>query len=127
MKKIKYNIAVCMFLLFATSLFVSCELDGPIAIYKIVINVNQSMLPSDVVRNVAAINEDFGNNPCEKDFAVSQFREVCNELQAFYDYNRGELIWDDFSFDVCLYNISSYEGGTEGLLVEHMIISYSSK
>ena len=128
------NVLRCMFIrlsvvamLVASFMFTSCELDGPLAVYKIVVNESSIMLPNEILYDVSTIKNEFENKPCEEDYAVSRFRQVCKDLQNYYDNNSGELIWGSFTFDVCLYNLSSYEGGPEGLLVEQEFISYTAK
>ncbi|MBO7279915.1 MAG: hypothetical protein J6V00_01995 [Bacteroidaceae bacterium] len=105
----------------------SCELDGPLAIYKIVVNENPLKIQTEIMANVDSVNYEFAQRPCEKDYAVAKFKSVCADMQRYFDENRGKLIWSSFSFDVCLYNMSSHDGGPEGLLVDTRTIDYCSE
>ena len=105
--------------------FVSCELNGPLSIYEIVVNDNINYLPPETRNEIAELNQEFATNAREKEYALARFDKICNELQAYYDENRGKLIWDDLNFDISLYNTSNYRGTGEGLLVKSRIITYS--
>gem|GEM_PF-5755123 len=74
--------------------------------------------------STAPPHDFFAATPCEKDDAIKCFNAFCNNLQAYYDDNRGKLIWDDLKFEICLYNTTSGEGVGEGELVTSRIISY---
>ena len=104
--------------------FTSCELDGPVAHFTVSVNDRLTYLPQESITEMAALNEDFAATPCEKDDAIKRFNAFCNNLQAYYDDNRGKLIWDDLKFEICLYNTTSGKGVGEGELVTSRIISY---
>ena len=104
--------------------FTSCELDGPVAHFTISVNDRLTYLPQESITEMAALNDDFATTPCEKDDAIKRFNAFCNNLQAYYDENRGKLIWDDLKFEICLYNTTSGKGVGEGELVASYIISY---
>lgn len=88
------------------------------------VNDRLTYLPQESVTEMAALNENFAATPCEKDDAIKRFNAFCNNLQAYYDDNRGKLIWDDLKFEICLYNTTSGKGVGEGELVTSRIISY---
>ena len=104
--------------------FTSCELDGPVAHFTISVNDRLTYLPQESITEMAALNDDFATTPCEKDDAIKRFNVFCNNLQAYYDENRGKLIWDDLKFEICLYNTTSGKGVGEGEIVASHIISY---
>ena len=119
---------VFLLLLSVSGVFItSCELDGPLAIYKIVVNENPMKIPSEIMSSVDSVNYEFSQKACEKDYGIAKFKSVCNEMQMYFEVNRGKLIWNSFSFDVCLYNMSGQGGGPEGLLVDTRTISYFSE
>ena len=107
-----------------SSAFTSCELDGPVAHYLIVVNDRLTYLPQESIAEMEVLNDDFATTPCEKDDAIKRFNILCNNLQAYYNENRGKLIWDNLSFEICLYNTTSDKGVGEGELVTSRIISY---
>ena len=127
MKNIGSRITVLLLLLIVGFSFSSCELDGPLAMYKIVVNENPLKIPGEIMNNVDSVNVELSKKPCEKDYAIAQFKGVCTDMQRYFDDNRGKLIWSSFSFDVCLHNMSSHEGGPEGLLVDTHTINYYSE
>ena len=120
MKKIILTIV----LLCVTLLFASCELDGPVSHYKIVVNDRLMYIPQENILEIETVNKEFAAVPCEKDEAIERFNEVCSNLQNYYDENRGLLIWDNLNFEMCLYNTTSDKGIGEGLLVKSRIITY---
>lgn len=104
--------------------FASCELDGPRAHYKVVVNDRLDYLPHESVLELEALNEELASVPYEKEDAVDTFNRYCNSLQNYYDESRGKLVWDNLDIELCLYNITSDKGVGEGLLVKSRIISY---
>lgn len=123
MKNIVSRITTLLLLIAGVS-FCSCELDGPLAIYKIVVNENPLMIPGEIISNIDSCNVEFTQKPCEKDYALAKYKSICYDLQKYYDEHRGKLIWNSFCFDVCLHNMSSHEGGPEGLLIDTKTITY---
>lgn len=124
MKNVGSRIAILLVLFVAAFSFSSCELDGPLAIYKIVVNENPLKIPGEIMNNVDSVNVELSGKPCEKDYALAKLKGVSTDMQRYFDDNRGKLIWSSFTFDVCLYNMSSHEGGPEGLLVDTRTITY---
>lgn len=124
MKNVGSRIAILLVLFVAAFSFSSCELDGPLAIYKIVVNENPLKIPGEIMNNVDSVNVELSGKPCEKDYALAKLKGVSTDMQRYFDDNRGKLIWSSFTFDVCLYNMSSHEGGPEGLLVDTHTITY---
>lgn len=124
MKNVGSRIAIMLVLFVAAFSFSSCELDGPLAIYKIVVNENPLKIPGEIMNNVDSVNVELSGKPCEKDYALAKLKGVSTDMQRYFDDNRGKLIWSSFTFDVCLYNMSSHEGGPEGLLVDTRTITY---
>lgn len=124
MKNVGSRIAILLVLFVAAFSFSSCELDGPLAIYKIVVNENPLKIPGEIMNNVDSVNVELSAKPCEKDYALAKLKGVSTDMQRYFDDNRGKLIWSSFTFDVCLYNMSSHEGGPEGLLVDTRTITY---
>ena len=118
------NIFMVMLVTLMSPAFTSCELDGPVAHFVVSVNDRLTYLPQESIAEMAALNEDFAANPCEKDDAIKRFNAFCNNLQAYYDDNRGKLIWDDLKFEICLYNTTGGEGVGEGELMTSRIISY---
>ena len=114
-------------LLCVTLLFASCELNGPVSHYKIVVNDRLMYIPQENILEIETVNKDFAAVPYEKDEAIERFNEVCSNLQNYYDENRGLLIWDNLNFEMCLYDTTSDKGIGEGLLVKSRIITYRSK
>lgn len=104
--------------------FASCELDGPRAHYKVVVNDRLDYLPHESVLELEALNEELASVPYEKEDAVVTFNRYCNSLQNYYDESRGKLVWDNLYIELCLYNITSDKGVGEGLLVKSRIVSY---
>ena len=107
--------------------FASCEINGPLAHYQIVVNDRLTYLPADIQTELSAINSEFAAIPCERKDAIERFDKFCYSLQSYYDENEGKLLWTDLAIDICLYNKTSYEGKGEGLLVKSHIITYNSK
>lgn len=124
MKNVGSRIVILLVLFVAAFSFSSCELDGPLAIYKIVVNENPLKIPGEIMNNVDSVNVELSGKPCEKDYALAKLKGVSTDMQRYFDDNRGKLIWSSFTFDVCLYNMSSHEGGPEGLLVDTRTITY---
>ncbi len=104
--------------------FTSCELDGPVAHYQIVVNDRLTYLPQESLLELETLNKELATTPCEKDDAIKRFNAFCNNLQAYYDENRGKLIWDNLKFEICLYNTTSDKGVGDGELVTSRIITY---
>ncbi len=104
--------------------FTSCEINGPLAHYEIVINEQMIFIPSDFQLQLADINREMAAVPCEKKDAIERFDGYCNGLQSYFDEKQGKLIWGDMVFDVSLFNTTSYQGVGEGLLVKNRIITY---
>lgn len=123
MKKFFFTIV----LVFVTLVFFSCELDGPVSHYKIVVNDRLMYIPQENILEIETVNKEFAAVPCEKGEAIERFNEVCSNLQNYYDDNRGLLIWDNLIFEICLYNTTSDKGIGEGLLVKSHIITYNYK
>lgn len=104
--------------------FTSCEVDGPMAHYKVVVNDRLDYLPHESVLELNALNEELASVPFDKDDAIGRFNKYCNNLQNYFDENRGQLIWDDLNIELCLYNTTSGKGVGEGQLVKSRIITY---
>ena len=107
--------------------FTSCELDGPLAHFKIVVNDRLDYLPHESVLELETLNNELASVPYEKEDALECFNKYCNRLQGYYDENRGNLIWDDLNIELCLYNTTSDKGVGEGLLVKSRVITYRCK
>ena len=125
-KKIKQYIKALLVALVPLA-FASCELDGPLSHFEIVVNERLTYLPPETLKELTVVNSDFKANPCEKEYAVACFDKLCNDLQRYYDENQGKLIWSDLSFDIALYNKTNYQGTGEGLLVKNRVITYSNE
>ena len=125
-KKIKQYIKVLLVALVPLA-FASCEINGPLSHYEIVINEQMIYIPSDMQLQLADLNREMAAVPREKKDAIELFDEFCYSLQSYYDDNQGVLIWSDLVFDVSLYNTTNYQGIGEGLLVKSRIITYHSK
>lgn len=121
--KIK-NMLLIMLAAFLPLAFTSCELDGPLAHFRIVVNDRLDYLPLENILEIETVNEEFASVPCEKEDAIERFNKVCNNLQNYYDENSGTLIWDNLSIEICLYNTTSDKGVGEGLLVKSRIVTY---
>ena len=104
--------------------FTSCEVDGPMAHYKVVVNDRLDYLPHESVLELNALNEELASVPFEKDDAIGRFNKYCSNLQNYFDENRGELIWDNLNIELCLYNTTSGKGVGEGQLVKSRIVTY---
>ena len=122
-KKIKQYIKVLLVALVPLA-FASCEINGPLSHYEIVINEQMIYIPSDMQLQLADLNREMAAVPREKKDAIELFDEFCYSLQSYYDDNQGMLIWSDLIFDVSLYNTTNYQGIGEGLLVKSRIITY---
>lgn len=122
-KKIKQYIKALLVALVPLA-FASCEINGPLSHYEIVINEQMIYIPSDMQLQLADLNREMAAVPREKKDAIELFDEFCNSLQSYYDDNQGVLIWSDLVFDVSLYNTTNYQGIGEGLLVKSRIITY---
>lgn len=125
MKKEIRNILFIMLVALLPLAFTSCELDGPLAHFRIVVNDRLDYIPQDIIFEIENVNEEFASVPCEKEDAIERFNKVCNNLQIYYDENSGALIWDNLSIEICLYNTTSDKGVGEGLLVKSRIVTYS--
>ena len=125
-KKIKQYIKALLVALVPLA-FASCEINGPLSHYEIVINEQMIYIPSDMQLQLADLNREMAAVPREKKDAIELFDEFCYSLQSYYDDNQGVLIWSDLIFDVSLYNTTNYQGIGEGLLVKSRIITYHSK
>lgn len=121
--KIK-NMLLIMLAAFLPLAFTSCEVDGPMAHYKVVVNDRLDYLPHESVLELNALNEELASVPFEKDDAIGRFNKYCSNLQNYFDENRGELIWDNLNIELCLYNITSGKGVGEGQLVKSRIVTY---
>ncbi len=104
--------------------FTSCELDGPLSHFKIVVNDRLDYLPMENILEIEAMNKELSSVPYEKDDAIKCFDKVCDSLQGYYDEHRGALIWDNLDFEVCLYNTTNGKGTGEGQLVKSRVITY---
>ena len=122
-KKIKQYIKALLVALVPLA-FASCEINGPLSHYEIVINEQMIYIPSDMQLQLADLNREMAAVPREKKDAIELFDEFCYSLQSYYDDNQGVLIWSDLIFDVSLYNTTNYQGIGEGLLVKSRIITY---
>ena len=122
-KKIKQYIKVLLVALVPLA-FASCEINGPLSHYEIVINEKMIYIPADKQLQLAELNRELATVPYEKKDAIEIFDEFCYSLQSYYDDNQGMLIWSDLIFDVSLYNTTNYQGIGEGLLVKSHIITY---
>ena len=118
------NLLLIMLAAIVPLAFTSCELDGPLSHYKIVVNDRLDYLPRESVLEIDAANKELSSVPYEKDDAIERFDIVCNNLQNYYDMHRGALIWDNLSFEVCLYNTTNGKGVGEGQLVKSRVITY---
>ena len=125
-KKIKQYIKALLVALLPLA-FASCEINGPLAHYKVVVNEQMIYIPSDMQLQLAELNRELATVPYEKKDAIERFDEFCYSLQSYYDDNQGLLIWNDLVFDVSLYNTTSDKGTGEGLLVKSRIIRYSNE
>lgn len=125
-KKIKQYIKALLVALVPLA-FASCEINGPLAHYKVIVNEKMIYIPSDMQLQLAELNREFSTVPYEKKDAIERFDDFCYSLQSYYDDNQGMLIWSDLVFDVSLYNTTSDKGTGEGLLVKSHIITYHSK
>jgi hypothetical protein len=125
-KKIKQYIKALLVALVPLA-FASCEINGPLAHYKVVVNEKMIYIPSDMQLQLAELNREFKTVPYEKKDAIERFDDFCYSLQSYYDDNQGMLIWGNLVFDVSLYNTTSDKGTGEGLLVKSHIITYHSK
>lgn len=121
--KIK-NMLLIMLAAFLPLAFTSCEVDGPMAHYKVVVNDRLDYLPHESVLELNALNEKLASVPFEKDDAIGRFNKYCSNLQNYFDENRGELIWDNLNIELCLYNTTSGKGVGEGQLVRSRIVTY---
>lgn len=121
--KIK-NMLLIMLAAFLPLAFTSCEVDGPMAHYKVVVNDRLDYLPHESVLELNALNEELASVPFEKDDAIGRFNKYCSNLQNYFDENRGELIWDNLNIELCLYNTTSGKGVGEGQLVRSRIVTY---
>ena len=126
MKRTIKNILFAMLVALLPLAFASCELDSPMAHYKVVVNDRLDYLPHESVIELEALNEELASVPYEKDDAVGRFNKYCSNLQNYFDENRGKLIWDDLNIELCLYNTTSDKGVGEGQLVISRIITYRS-
>lgn len=122
-KKIKQYIKVLLVALLPLA-FTSCEVDGPMAHYKVVVNDRLDYLPHESVLELNALNGELASVPFEKDDAIGRFNKYCSNLQNYFDENRGELIWDNLNIELCLYNTTSGKGVGEGQLVKSRIVTY---
>ena len=122
-KKIKQYIKVLLVALVPLA-FASCEINGPLAHYKVIVKGKMIYIPSDMQLQLAELNREFSTVPYEKKDAIERFDDFCYSLQSCYDDNQGMLIWSDLVFDVSLYNTTSDKGTGEGLLVKNRIITY---
>lgn len=125
-KKIKQYIKALLVALVPLA-FASCEINGPLAHYKVIVNEKMIYIPADMQLQLAELNREFSTVPYEKKDAIERFDDFCYSLQSYYDDNQGMLIWSDLVFDVSLYNTTSDKGTGEGLLVKSHIITYHSK
>lgn len=125
-KKIKQYIKALLVALVPLA-FASCEINGPLAHYKVIVNEKMIYIPADIQLQLAELNREFSTVPYEKKDAIERFDDFCYSLQSYYDDNQGMLIWSDLVFDVSLYNTTSDKGTGEGLLVKSHIITYHSK
>ena len=125
-KKIKQYIKALLVALVPLA-FASCEINGPMSHYEIVINEKMIYIPADMQLQLAELNRELATVPYEKKDAIERFDDFCYSLQSYYDDNRGLLIWDNLNFEICLYNTTSDKGIGEGLLVKSHIITYHSK
>lgn len=121
--KIK-NMLLIMLAALVPLAFTSCEVDGPMAHYKVVVNDRLDYLPHESVLELNALNEELASVPFEKDDAIGRFNKYCSNLQNYFDENRGELIWDNLNIELCLYNTTSGKGVGEGQLVRSRIVTY---
>lgn len=121
--KIK-NMLLIMLAALVPLAFTSCEVDGPMAHYKVVVNDRLDYLPHESVLELNDLNEELASVPFEKDDAIGRFNKYCSNLQNYFDENRGALIWDNLSIEICLYNTTSDKGVGEGLLVKSRIVTY---
>ena len=122
-KKIKQYIKVLLVALVPLA-FAACEINGPLAHYKVIVNEKMIYIPSDMQLQLAELNRELSTVPYEKKDAIERFDDFCYSLQSYYDDNQGMLIWSDLVFDVSLYNTTSDKGTGEGLLVKNRIITY---
>lgn len=122
-KKIKQYIKALLVALLPLA-FASCEINGPLAHYKVVVNEQMIYIPSDMQLQLAELNRELATVPYEKKDAIERFDEFCYSLQSYYDDNQGLLIWNDLVFDVSLYNTTSDKGVGEGQLVKSRIVTY---
>lgn len=125
-KKIKQYIKALLVALVPLA-FASCEINGPLAHYKVIVNEKMIYIPADMQLQLAELNREFSTVPYEKKDAIERFDDFCYSLQSYYDDNQGMLIWGNLVFDVSLYNTTSGKGTGEGLLVKSHIITYHSK
>lgn len=125
-KKIKQYIKALLVALLPLA-FAACEINGPLAHYKVVVNEQMIYIPSNMQLQLAELNKELATVPYEKKDAIERFDEFCYSLQSYYDDNQGLLIWNDLVFDVSLYNTTSDKGTGEGLLVKSCIIRYSNE
>jgi hypothetical protein len=125
-KKIKQYIKALLVALVPLA-FASCEINGPLAHYKVIVNEKMIYIPADMQLQLAELNREFSTVPYEKKDAIERFDDFCYSLQSYYDDNQGMLIWGNLVFDVSLYNTTSDKGTGEGLLVKSHIITYHSK
>lgn len=125
-KKIKQYIKALLVALVPLA-FASCEINGPLAHYKVIVNEKMIYIPADMQLQLAELNRELTTVPYEKKDAIERFDDFCYSLQSYYDDNQGMLIWGNLVFDVSLYNTTSDKGTGEGLLVKSHIITYHSK
>ena len=125
-KKIKQYIKALLVALVPLA-FASCEINGPLAHYKVIVNEKMIYIPSDMQLQLTELNREFSTVPYEKKDAIERFDDFCYSLQSYYDDNQGMLIWGNLVFDVSLYNTTSDKGTGERLLVKSYIITYHSK
>lgn len=119
------NVFLTLLLAFVSLAFTSCELDGPLSHYRIVVNDRLMYIPQENIVEIETVNENFAAFPCEKSEAIECFNKVCSNLQNYYNKNQGLLIWGNLSFEMCLYNTTSDKGVGEGLLIKSCLITYS--
>lgn len=104
--------------------FTSCEIDGPMAHYKIVVNDRLDYLPRESVIELESLNAELATVPYQKNDVIELFNNYCNGLQSYFDEHRGELIWDNLNIEISLYNTTNDKGVGEGLLVESRVVTY---
>lgn len=126
MEKIIKAVIKVMLVALVPLTFASCELDGPLSYYEIVVNEKMIYLPVESADEIEKANKELSTVPCEKDDAIERFERICSDLQNYYDEKRGKLIWGDLNFDISLYNKTNYNGVGEGVLVKSRVITYRS-